>query len=249
MRPCQYPGQLPRGRAPTGRRGDRLAAARRRNRDLQTAPRRDGQCRPDRRCLGLDRRHHRRRTRHLLPPGPCAGRVDRLRGARAVSPRSRTDRQAALRDGLANAHARSMAQPAAARNPRAGVHAWSLSRVVARSHGHESPDIRGAAPRPALRMEPARLEPQSQRSPRMIARLRSIVGLGYLIALLALPAGVPAQDRPAAFDFNFDTATTAIHWTLDTNTHVVHGTFRLKTGRVHIDPVTGEANGLIVIDA
>jgi polyisoprenoid-binding protein YceI len=48
---------------------------------------------------------------------------------------------------------------------------------------------------------------------------------------------------------HLDPATTHINWTLDTTIHTVHGTFKLKEGNLKIDPATGNASGLIVIDA
>jgi polyisoprenoid-binding protein YceI len=68
-----------------------------------------------------------------------------------------------------------------------------------------------------------------------------------LAFLLTLSTAALAQK---ALDFNVDPATTAIHWTLNTNVHGdIHGTFKLKSGAIHIDPATGNASGLIVIDA
>ena len=75
------------------------------------------------------------------------------------------------------------------------------------------------------------------------------VALPCLITLLAFSARAVAQEKSTPLDFNFDPATTAIHWTLNTTVHTVHGTFRMKNGAVHIDPATGDASGLIVIDA
>jgi polyisoprenoid-binding protein YceI len=70
-----------------------------------------------------------------------------------------------------------------------------------------------------------------------------------LIALLAIAPAAVAQEKASGLDFNLDPANTVIHWTLNTNVHVVHGTFKLENGTVHIDPATGNATGLIVIDA
>ena len=75
------------------------------------------------------------------------------------------------------------------------------------------------------------------------------LALPCLVAWLAVAPAAVAQQKTSALDFNLDPANTAIHWTLNTNVHVVHGTFKLKNGTVHIDPASGNATGLIVIDA
>ena len=75
---------------------------------------------------------------------------------------------------------------------------------------------------------------------------------GYLSALcctLLLAATALAQKPQNPFAVSLDPATTAIHWTLNTTLHTVHGTFKLKSGAFRIDPATGAASGLIVIDA
>jgi len=45
-----------------------------------------------------------------------------------------------------------------------------------------------------------------------------------------------------------DPAATEIHWTLPGSAHATHGTFRLKSGQVSFDPVTGIANGELLVD-
>jgi polyisoprenoid-binding protein YceI len=74
----------------------------------------------------------------------------------------------------------------------------------------------------------------------------------HLLALaLALSSAAVAQ-TPSPLAFHLDPASTNIYWTLNTTIHTVHGTFRLKAGErsfFKIDPATGDASGLIVIDA
>jgi polyisoprenoid-binding protein YceI len=69
--------------------------------------------------------------------------------------------------------------------------------------------------------------------------------------MLAFNCAAGAQ-QPGPLAFHLDPATTKIHWTLNTTVHTVHGTFQLKAGQrsgFNIDPATGDASGLIVIDA
>lgn len=66
------------------------------------------------------------------------------------------------------------------------------------------------------------------------------------LLLLAIPA---KAQRPRAIDITFDPASTSIHWTLGAVLHSVHGTFKFKSGVVHLDPRTGEMTGLLVVDA
>lgn len=48
--------------------------------------------------------------------------------------------------------------------------------------------------------------------------------------------------------FDLDPSKTEIHYTLHDPLHTVHGTFKLKTGALHLDPDTGQASGAMVID-
>jgi polyisoprenoid-binding protein YceI len=82
-----------------------------------------------------------------------------------------------------------------------------------------------------------------------MTRIRASLQSLSILLLLTVPALTQAQSQSAPVDFNLDTATTAIHWTLSANVHTVHGTFKLKSGAFRIDPATGDASGLIVIDA
>ncbi len=67
--------------------------------------------------------------------------------------------------------------------------------------------------------------------------------------LLVLGTTTVAQTPQAPFAITLDSSTTSIHWTLNTTLHTVHGTFKLKSGAFRIDPATGDASGLIVVDA
>jgi polyisoprenoid-binding protein YceI len=79
--------------------------------------------------------------------------------------------------------------------------------------------------------------------------LRPSLAALYCGLFLALGTSAIAQKPQAPFAIALDPATTSVHWTLNTTIHTVHGTFKLKSGAFRIDPVTGEASGLIVIDA
>ena len=69
-----------------------------------------------------------------------------------------------------------------------------------------------------------------------------------LVFVLIFVALAIAQ-APHDLDITLDPAATTVHWTLGDVLHTVHGTFRLKKGIVHYDLLTGNATGLIEIDA
>jgi polyisoprenoid-binding protein YceI len=56
---------------------------------------------------------------------------------------------------------------------------------------------------------------------------------------------LPAQEALLVLD----PAQTRIDFTLGDVLHTVHGTFKLKQGTIHVDPATGRATGLVVVDA
>ncbi len=74
-----------------------------------------------------------------------------------------------------------------------------------------------------------------------LIKLQLKVVLSSLVACLPLCAQqstleiVPTQTR--------------IEFTLGSFLHTVHGTFRLKSGTVRFDPASGEAGGLVIVDA
>jgi polyisoprenoid-binding protein YceI len=72
--------------------------------------------------------------------------------------------------------------------------------------------------------------------------------IALLIAALALAAPLPAQTPHQKITLHVDPAQTEIHWTLADVLHTVHGTFRLKGGVVTFDPVTGAADGEMLVD-
>ena len=70
-----------------------------------------------------------------------------------------------------------------------------------------------------------------------------------MAAALLLTQPLRAQQSNAPFTVTLAPAQTSIHWTLNTTLHTVHGTFKLESGSFRVDPATGEASGLIAIDA
>lgn len=54
---------------------------------------------------------------------------------------------------------------------------------------------------------------------------------------------------PAQVHIHLDPAATEIHYTLKDNIHTVNGTFKLQSGDVTVNAATGEAHGMIAVDA
>jgi polyisoprenoid-binding protein YceI len=48
--------------------------------------------------------------------------------------------------------------------------------------------------------------------------------------------------------YELDPGKTKIEFTVSATMHTVHGTFQLKHGLIHFNPITGEAGGMIVVD-
>jgi polyisoprenoid-binding protein YceI len=75
------------------------------------------------------------------------------------------------------------------------------------------------------------------------------VALGCAILPLAGTASPFAQAPVGPIAVGLKPAAMSIHWTLNTTLHTVHGTFQLKNGAFRVEPATGDAGGLIVIDS
>lgn len=66
-------------------------------------------------------------------------------------------------------------------------------------------------------------------------------------ALLLLISAV-ACATASETTFELDPSQTEIKFSLHSSLHTVHGTFKLKRGRIQLDPESGKASGEIVID-
>lgn len=64
-----------------------------------------------------------------------------------------------------------------------------------------------------------------------------------ILALIAIPA------LAQRIDLEISPAATTVNWTLGDVLHTVHGTFKLKNGNLWFDPGSGQAGGLLVVDA
>ncbi|HUI74439.1 MAG TPA: YceI family protein [Candidatus Acidoferrum sp.] len=73
-----------------------------------------------------------------------------------------------------------------------------------------------------------------------------VVQAGYTLAQQPAPQSVPTAKELSVV---LDPAKTTIHWILPSTLHTVHGTFSLKNGEISLDPATGKAAGIIVVDA
>jgi polyisoprenoid-binding protein YceI len=70
--------------------------------------------------------------------------------------------------------------------------------------------------------------------------------LGTLSILLSLSVVVAAQE---VIVLDFDAARSQIKFTVASFPHAVEGTFKLKSGHVQLDTMTGKADGAIAVDA
>jgi polyisoprenoid-binding protein YceI len=76
-------------------------------------------------------------------------------------------------------------------------------------------------------------------------RRRITVALALPLFVMSLVSQTWAQEAV----LQLDPAQTQIGFTLGDVLHTVHGTFKLKQGTINFDPATGQANGLVVVDA
>jgi polyisoprenoid-binding protein YceI len=77
-------------------------------------------------------------------------------------------------------------------------------------------------------------------------RLRKTAVLIFVAALCS--GGASAGAQAPKISIHLDPGTTEIHWTLGGTAHTTHGTFKLKSGLVSFDPVTGTAEGELLVD-
>jgi len=94
-------------------------------------------------------------------------------------------------------------------------------------------------------LEPALL---TEREPMTSIAIRKNVFISFLVTgffLLAMAGTLPAQEVVLVLD----PAQTRIDFSLGDILHTVHGTFEVKQGIIHVNPATGAASGLVVVDA
>lgn len=65
------------------------------------------------------------------------------------------------------------------------------------------------------------------------------------LVLLAADAAAPAQE----IALRLDPALSKVEFTLGDVLHTVHGTFKLRSGSIHLDPASGKVSGELVVDA
>ena len=77
--------------------------------------------------------------------------------------------------------------------------------------------------------------------------LSSTLKAAILLTLATLVPKWAVAAQP--IQVTLDPSQTTISWTLNATMHTVHGTFKLKSGQVSLDTITGTANGEMVVDA
>ena len=69
--------------------------------------------------------------------------------------------------------------------------------------------------------------------------------LAVVLLALCVSLAAAAQQR----EVTFDPSQARIEWSLGASLHTVHGTFKLRSGAISFDPVSGNASGEFVVDA
>jgi polyisoprenoid-binding protein YceI len=70
----------------------------------------------------------------------------------------------------------------------------------------------------------------------------------YIPLLIALATIFPQAADAQDIVFSLQPAQSSVDFTLGAFLHAVHGSFKLKTGTIHLDPDTGKAQGEIDVD-
>src|ERR1051325_724681 len=81
-------------------------------------------------------------------------------------------------------------------------------------------------------------------------KMRNITLHSIALCLLAgSTVGGAASLHGPGTTLDLDATQTKVEFTLGDVLHTVHGSFKLKSGRIHFDPATGQASGELVVDA
>ena len=83
---------------------------------------------------------------------------------------------------------------------------------------------------------------------RTMAR-KAILPLLKFVVPVVIFVGIALAQASHGVDITLDPAATTVRWTLGDVLHTVNGTFKLKEGVIHYDPLSGATSGLIEIDA
>jgi polyisoprenoid-binding protein YceI len=78
-------------------------------------------------------------------------------------------------------------------------------------------------------------------------RRSRVVGLAFAVLVFLCVINIKATAQDVAL--RLDPQRTTINFTLGDVLHTVRGTFQLKQGELHLDPVSGKLGGEIVVDA
>ena len=79
--------------------------------------------------------------------------------------------------------------------------------------------------------------------------IKGMVRNSVLLLILVVAFSLNVFGLPQEELLEFDPVDVQINFTLGDILHTVRGTFRLKSGTIKFNPETGQANGLVVVDA